>query len=254
MPPRTPAFEVPSAEDVGRGAAQGSCALYRALERGGRCCCGKPALFLPSVSVSPLLPPTEIPPGERQPWGSCVPGTGYFCDPPPHPTMICPEVSRTEGERKEGLQRTRNPLGSEGLEPLSELQADRTREWFRVGPGHPRKGPHVISWERSPRLTQARPAWVPIPTVGREPCVRHPKAPRPRERPGRRCGMQRGHRAGGRDPGSSCRLCGLGSVTSPGPISSSLILHGAFIPAWLGEQDAKHKLPHKPWGSLGGVG
>ena len=39
-----------------------------------------------------------------------------------------------------------------------------------------------------------------------------------------------------------------------GPISSSLILHGAFIPAWLGEQDAKHKLPHKPWGSLGGVG
>lgn len=50
--------------------------LYGARVRGAeRCRKGAgavvenpPALFLPSVSVSPLLPPTEIPPGERQQW------------------------------------------------------------------------------------------------------------------------------------------------------------------------------------------
>lgn len=93
--------------DVGRGAERGSCALHGVLEKGGRCCCGKPVLFLPSVSVSPLLPPTEIPPGERQqqPPGPLAPGTGCFCD-----LLVCPETHQTKDGRK-GCRKAGTHLG-----------------------------------------------------------------------------------------------------------------------------------------------
>lgn len=59
VPPRTRGFEMPSAGDVCRGAERWGKGAGAVVEN-------PPVLFLPSVSVSPLLPPTEIPPGERQ--------------------------------------------------------------------------------------------------------------------------------------------------------------------------------------------